>query len=104
MFLSETEICNFADDTTLHASDMSLDNVLKSLERDGTRAVEWFSQNTMKLNDSKCHLLVSGHKFEHVSAVLGEARIWESDSETLLGVKIDNKLNFTLQGDLLIIN
>ena len=48
----------------------------------------------MKLNADKCHLLVAGHKHEWVWANIGTERVWESSEEKLLGINIDNKLNF----------
>ena len=48
----------------------------------------------MKLNDDKCHLLVSGHKYENVWAQIGKAKIWESKTQKLLGVEIERTLNF----------
>ena len=44
--------------------------------------------NYMKLNKSKCHLLVSGNKYEHIWAKIGNEKIWESSSEKILGVEI----------------
>ena len=37
-------------------------------------AIEWFENNSMKLNDDKCHLLTSGHKYENVWAQIGKCR------------------------------
>ena len=48
----------------------------------------------MKLNDDKCHLQISGHKYENVWARIGKAKIWESKTQKLLGAKIDRTLNF----------
>ena len=48
----------------------------------------------MKLNQDKCHLLVSGHKHETVWAKIGETKIWESNKKKLLRVAIDGNLNF----------
>ena len=48
----------------------------------------------MKLNQDKCHLLVSGHKHETVWGKIGETKIWESNKQKLLGVAIDRNLNF----------
>ena len=90
----ETDVCNFADDTTLHASDMVLDTVLKRLEHDSLLAIEWFEANYMKLNADKCHLIVVGHKHECVWAKIGSEMIWESKVEKLLGINIDRKLSF----------
>ena len=48
----------------------------------------------MKLNQEKCHLLVSGFKYENVWAKIGKAKIWESKKQKLLGVEIDTTLSF----------
>ena len=37
-----------------------------------------FMLATMKLNKDKCHLLVSGHKYENVWVKMGDEKIWES--------------------------
>ena len=37
-------------------------------------ATEWFENNSMKLNQDKCHLLVSGSKYENVWAKMGKKK------------------------------
>ena len=66
-FLTEsTEVCNFADDTTFYACDQNLNDLINRLEHDSFLATEWFENNSIKLNDDKCRLLISGHKYENV--------------------------------------
>ena len=89
-----TEVCNFADDTTFHACDNDLNNLIKRLEHDAFLAIEWFETNNMKLNKDKCHLLVSGHKYENVWVKMGDEQIWESAKQKLLGKEIGRNLNF----------
>ena len=48
----------------------------------------------MKLNQDKCHLLVSGHKHESVWVKIGGTKIWESQKQKLLGLIINRNLNF----------
>ena len=48
----------------------------------------------MKMNASKCHLFVSGNKYEHVWARVRNDLIWESRTIKLLGITIDNELKF----------
>ena len=48
----------------------------------------------MKLNKEKCHLLVSGHKYEHIWIKINNYMIWENKNVKLLGVKIDSELKF----------
>ena len=53
--LADTHVCNFADDTTLNACDIELQNVMHELEDNTLTAIMWFENNYMKLNQSKCH-------------------------------------------------
>ena len=87
-------MCNFADDTTFYSCDLELKEVIRRLEHDTLVAIEWFGWNNMKLNEDKCHLIVSGHKYEHIWAKAGSAKIWESQREQLLGVYLDRDLSF----------
>lgn len=54
----------FADNTTFFSCDLNLKIVMERLEHDIELYMEWFENNYMKLNENKCHLLVSGHKYE----------------------------------------
>jgi len=92
-FIEQTDACNFADDTTLYGCDTNISEVIRRLEHDTLISLEWFGCNYMKLNESKCHLLLSGHKHEHIFARAGGATIWESQMEKLLGVCIDRNIS-----------
>ena len=48
----------------------------------------------MKLSKDKCHLLVSGHKYENVWVKMGDEQIWDSAKQKLLGMEIGRNLNF----------
>ena len=65
LFLTNMNICNFSYDTTPFVSDETLESVLDKLEENSKLAIFWFENNCMKLNTDKCHLLVSGTKYEH---------------------------------------
>ena len=90
----DVDICNFADDNTFNACNRNLNELIEQLESVSIKAIHWFKLNYMKLNEDKCHLLVSGHKHEHIWAMIGESRIWESQNVKLLGINIDNELKF----------
>ena len=49
----------------------------------------------MKINEGKCHLLISGFKHEVIWANIGGKKIWESKEEKLLGLYIDRDLTLT---------
>ena len=97
-YLSEcTEVCSFADDTTFYTCDKDLSSLINRLEHENHLTIEWFENNhIIILNQEKCHLLVSGHKHENMSAIIGQTKIWENRKQILLGVEIDSSLNFDL--------
>ena len=66
-YLAEsTNVCHFTDDKTFHACDKDINSLINRLEHDSYLAIEWFENNSMKLNQDKCHLLGSGFKHENV--------------------------------------
>ena len=71
-----------------------MNTLINRLELDTAVAAELFENNFMKLNQDKCHLLVSGHKHENIWAKIGEMKIWKSNKQKLLSVVIDRNLNF----------
>ena len=95
LFYELYDVCNFADDTTLYACDIELENVLSQLEDNAYTAILWFENNYMKLNEGKCHFLFSGSP-EHLWIKVGSEKIWESQYEKLLGVKVDKDMSFEL--------
>ena len=92
--LKDIDVCNFADDTTPYVCDQNLENVLSKLEQNSELAISWFNYNYMKMNTEKCHLIISGHKHEHLWAKIGDSIIWEENEVKLLGIKIDTQLKF----------
>ena len=50
----------------------------------------------MKINADKCHLILSGICIQWHWANVGDAQIWSSKEEVLLGLKIDNQLKFDI--------
>ena len=66
-----TDICNFADDTTFNSTSTDVDEAMTSIEHGCTFLVEWFRDDYMTLDASKCHLLVSGYKDELMFAKVG---------------------------------
>ena len=57
MFISNSQICNYADDTTLYVIEQDIEQAIKTLEQDVVITREWFENNYMKLNEEKCNLI-----------------------------------------------
>ena len=94
MFLEETEICNYADDTTIYARGPDIENVIMRLENDALKIIEWLPNNFMKLNEDKCHLMIFGAKGNNeISIKIGEACVKESKEENLLGITFDRSMD-----------
>ena len=45
---ADTDICNYADDTTPNACDIDIQNLIRRLEHDCLLAIYWFDSNYMK--------------------------------------------------------
>ena len=87
-FVVNTDVCNYADDTTLYTCDLSLSSLMHRLAKDASIAVEWFAYNNMKLNPDKCHILTSGFKHEVMIANIENALVIEAQKVRLLGINM----------------
>ena len=95
LFIQNVDICNYADDTTIYTCDKNLRDITHRPEHDCSVALEWFSNNFMKLNADKCHLLVLEQRSDDpVTVRIGNSEVVNSSEEKLLGFQIDNKLSF----------
>ena len=90
--VNEIAFASYADDNTPFVSGDRLDDVLVSLENASLKLFDWFSNNQMKANPDKCHLLPSST--DSIAIKIKDNEILNSESEKLLNVTIDNKLNF----------
>ena len=93
--IQETDICNYADDTTIYTCDSRLENVISRLENDSKIIIDWFRNNYMKLNEDKCHFMIFGERTnQEVSINIGSCAVNNSKEEKLLGILIDANLSF----------
>ena len=91
-FMNKTKITNYADDNTPYSIEENIINLLNTLEIETSVLLKWFDFNEMKSNVDKCHLIVVNNN--DVSVNLGNETINGSTTVDLLGVRIDNNLNF----------
>ena len=94
LFEDKMDVCNYADDNTIHTSDISLDCLMAKIEEASGEAITWFAYNGMKLNPDKCKLLVSGNKHEVMIGSIADTQVIETHCVKLLGVLIDSELKF----------
>ena len=91
-FITKSKIANWADDNTPYVIEDNVEKLLDSLKEEANVILDWFDFNEMKANSDKSHLLVINSKNDkiilHNEEIIGEEKV------KLLGVTIDNKLNF----------
>ena len=92
-FLDDNKVINYADDNTPFEIEKSLLEVLTHLEDDTAILSKWFKDNYFIMNVDKCHLLVPKHDND-VEINIGGNHIQAEKSVKLLGIKINNKLDF----------
>ena len=90
--IDDIDIANYADDNTPFVPGHTPLNVITSLENAAEKPFEWFTNNHMKANQDKCHLLMS--TFTPISIKVKDYIIKNSDYEKLLGVTVDLNLTF----------
>ena len=90
-------ICNYADDNHLVNESNSVDTLKVSLERDAHRAIAWFDNNYMDANPDKFQC-ISLDRFGRppISISVDGNTIPSSDSIKVLGVTLDNSLQYDI--------
>ena len=92
MFLPSNNVISYADDNTPFCIGKDSVEVLSSLEETSKILLDWFQINSMKANPDKCHFLISD--VEDHEILIGDILVQNSESEKLLGIKLDRHLNF----------
>ena len=88
LFWKNSNIANYAD-----TCKEDTEKVILQLECDTKILLNWVSQNGLKANPDKFHLILSDSNLEHFVKV-EEFNVVNSASQKLLGITIDNKLSF----------
>ena len=83
LFAPDIGIVNYADNNTPHATDKHLETVLKDLEQGSDTLLKWFTDNLLKANPEKYHLLVSTNEKRHLN--VGKVEISNSKCEKIPG-------------------
>ena len=92
-FIAEdTGIASYVDDNTPYISANNTNEAIHCLENVTDTLFKWFSDNLMKGNADKYHLLVSTNYTGNIK--IENIDITNSSCEKLLGVKFDHKMTF----------
>ena len=89
----EDNISSYTDDNTPYAHEPDTESVIDSLENVSKQLLCWFSQNSVKANPDKFHLLLSNSDSNHSANVRGHI-ISSENKVKLLGITFENSLSF----------
>ena len=98
--LTDFQICNsvplsnYADDNKLYTFGDNLKKIKDNLENSFDTVHQWFYEKYMVLNAGKCHFVFLGNNTESEIFLFHNILIENSKEQKILGVTIDNKLNF----------
>ena len=88
---------NFADDNTLSSFTKTIENLISILESESEIAINWFKDNHMIVCQGKFQaIMIDKHKGNHTNQIVNidQKEITAVSKVKLLGIEIDNKLNF----------
>ena len=94
LFLSKTFLSSYADCNDLYRIGKELNIIKEKLRKDFKVVTDWFSENYLSLNRTKCHYMCIGKSKENDAFTFGNIFLKNSKEEVILGLTIDNKLSF----------
>ena len=59
LFMSQSNVANYADDTILYACEKKLHDVQRKSESESLILFEWFHDNYLKANSGKSHVMLT---------------------------------------------
>ena len=94
LFGSKSEICSYADDNTLYSANKNIGQIISNLSNDFKTLTKWFYDNYVVLNPDKRHFMTLGFQDQNFDFHYQIVFIRNLAEEKILGITIDNKLNF----------
>ena len=96
-FIQETEVCNFADDTTIYSCSPNFEEATLKLSNDTHLILNWFRINSMVANPGKFQIMFLGSNIDNskITFMIENKRVKYRSEVKLLGITIDDKLSFT---------
>jgi hypothetical protein len=93
-FIENSEICNFADDNTIFSCDSTFETVVFNLELDAKKYLKLASNKSASCKPGKVSIYLIRKLRKKLCLAINKNIIKLSDEVKLLGITIDNKLNF----------
>ena len=95
-FIQETEVRNFADDTTICSCSLNYKEAAHKLSNDTHIVLNWFKVNSMVANPDKFQIMFLGSKFDNckITFAIENKQVKCKSEVKLLGITNDEKLTF----------
>ena len=96
-FIPKGFVCNFADGNTLCSFAKTLRGLVTILQSEGETSINWLHNNKMIVNADKFQVVFLAKRRSdnrNIEVETGNEKISSTSSAKLLGVHIDDKLNF----------
>ena len=95
-FINRANLSNYADDNQIYFSDRDPEVVKSVINGDLAVASRWFDDNKLVLNPEKCKCIILPKNYPwDLSFSISDVQVPIVDHLELLGVTIDNSLNFS---------
>ena len=97
LWISNSELLNFADDNTISAAENTIEELISTLEKEIQAATDWFVSKEMAFNPDKFQAIVvkrNNKMKDSYSLNINQEVINSENCLKLLGVEIDNMLSF----------
>ena len=99
LFVSSSNLSNYADDNTLYTSGYNLKEIKEVLLNDLNKVTELFFENYTLLNAGECHFMCLGKKTENETFIFKDTIMNNGKEEKILGVIIGNRLTLAVTSE-----
>ena len=96
-FILIASVHNFADDSTLSTFAENVSKLINTLQGESEVTTDWFKKNQMIVNLDKFQVIIIDKKkvdYTNENVVIDNKQIKTVPSVELLGIQLDDKLNF----------
>ena len=98
-FSEKCSLFSYADDNVISCAGSSVEEIHHVLSHEINNLLDWFNANSLAVNPSKFQAMLLSNVYTSTSEaelglVINDTQVNSTDSITILGVIVDNKLNF----------
>ena len=85
-YIEKSDLCNYADDSTLYIADKSLSALINNLNKDFLKISNWFHDNHLVLHLDKGHFIILRDDKQTTNLISQDNKIKYSQEEKVLNI------------------